>query len=200
MRRSIKATITVLIFAALVAISAFSIAEAVRHRPGTRTQWERQQLREWLLSPAAAEPSVDDERVMARRAAAAFRLGFDWPELLDALDEQQRQLIERNFQLLTRVWLVDHADDWLRLPAKRRAQSLDREVQALLDWKLPSGRDNTAALPETDAARLDRLRAAAAVCLASVPGNERKHVFELLDAARGHVLARGWMKWLPGSD
>ncbi|HEX3657387.1 MAG TPA: hypothetical protein VHV55_16475 [Pirellulales bacterium] len=172
--------------------------EAILHRPGTRVAWEREQLQNWLLSPRSAEDGLAEKRQIARKAAAAFRTDFDWSQVLPELSPPQRELLMRNFNELTRVWLLDRADDWLRRPRNRRGQTLDREVRALLDWKLPPAVGDSAAPADTDAARLDRLRADAAVCLADEPAEQRERAFQLLDAARGHVLARGWMRWMPG--
>jgi hypothetical protein len=198
MLRPIKPAITALALVALAAVSGISAVEAVRHRPGTRTQWEREQLRDWLLSPTAADDSLADKRQMARKAAAAFRLGFDWPQLMPELTHDQHRLLVGNFRELTRVWLLDRADDWHRRPRNRRGQTLDREVAGLLNWRLPPAEGTAADPAETDAARLDRLRAEARICLAGETSDRRRQAFELLDAARGHILARGWMRWLPG--
>jgi hypothetical protein len=196
--RTIKPVVSAIVLAALLLISGLSAMEAIRHRPGTRAAWEREQLQNWLLSPQSADDALADKRQMARKAAAAFRTGFEWSEVLADLSGAQRELLMRNFSELTRVWLLDRADDWLRRPRNRRGQTLDREVQALLDWKLPPAVGDSAAPADTDAARLDRLRADAAVCLADEPAERRERAFQLLDAARGHVLARGWMRWMPG--
>ncbi|HEY5315105.1 MAG TPA: hypothetical protein VIK18_21415 [Pirellulales bacterium] len=195
---TVKSVVSAIVLAALLLVSGLSAMEAIRHRPGTRAAWEREQLQRWLLSPQAADDSLADKRQMARKAAAAFRTGFDWSQVLPDLDTAQRELLARNFADLTRVWLLDRAEDWLRRPRNRRGQTLDREVQALLDWKLPPAAGDSAAPADTDAARLDRLRAAADMCLAGESARRREKAFQLLDAARGQVLARGWMRWLPG--
>jgi hypothetical protein len=195
--RTIKPVISALVLVALLLVSGISAMEAIRHRPGTRAGRERDELQSWLLWPQAVDDSLADKRQMARKAAAAFRMGFDWSQLPPELSAAQHELLVRNFRELTRVWLLDRADDWLRRPRHRRGQSLDREVQGLLDWKLPSVAGNSAASADTDAARLDRLRAEAEICLASEPAQRRQRAFELLDAARGQILARGWMRWLP---
>lgn len=198
MPRSVKPVISAIVLAALLLVSGLSAMEAIRHRPGTRTQWEREQLQTWLVSPQAAEDSLADKRQMVRKAAAAFRTGFDWSQVLPEVSGAQRELLLRNFRELTRVWLLDRADDWLRRPRNRRGQTLDREVAALLQWKLPTAAGDPPAPADTGAARLDRLRAEATICLANEPDERRDKAFQLLDAARGHVLARGWMRWLPG--
>jgi hypothetical protein len=191
----LKPAITALALVALVAVSGMSAMQAIEHRPGTRTEAERDELKAWLLSPAAMDDSPADQRQMARKAAAAFRQGFDWPQWLPALNAPQRELLTRNFNELTRVWLLDRAEDWHRRPRNRRGQSLDREVDGLLNWRLPSAAEPA----DSDSARLDQLRAAAPVCLAGETVQNRRHAMELLDAARGQILARGWMRWLPGS-
>lgn len=200
MRRSFKPIVTALVLAGLLAVTAFSAVETFRNRPGVRSQREREQLVAWLLSPQAAGDSLGAKRQMARRAAAAFRLGYDWKSVMAGLSQPEQKLLLQNFSDLTAVWLAGRADDWLRRPRKRRGETLDREVQALLDWKLPATAPEAAATDESDAARLDRLRALAQTCFQHELIDERKQAFELLDAARGHVLARGWMRWLPGGD
>ena len=199
MLRPLKPAITALVLVALVAVSGVSAVEAIRHRPGTRTQRERAELQAWLLAPAATADSLADKRQIARKAAAAFRQDFDWSQLMPELNSDQRELLVRNFRELTRVWLLDRADDWRRRPRNRRGQSLDREVAGLLNWKLPPTTGDEAESTETDADRLDRLRADAEIYLADETPDRRRRAFELLDAARGHILARGWMRWLPGS-
>ena len=150
----------------LLAVTGMSAMEAVIHRPGVRPAADNLELRAWLLSPESKDDSVDGQRHMARKAAAGFRQGFDWSQLTPALSVAQRELLARNFCELTRVWLLDRADDWHRRPRNRRGQTLDREVSGLLNWRLPPAADGTPEPAENDAARLDQLRTEAETCLA----------------------------------
>jgi hypothetical protein len=205
--RKFQRLLTVIIFVVLCGVSLTAAFETVFRQPHDRAQRDQAALRDWLLT---ANPAAEPESVLrdtARRAAAAFRQGFSWNAAMEGLSDDERARMVRNFQQVTRVWLLDRVDAWQARPKQRRTSSVDFDTRAVLDWNLPpAGKFPASAELAEDprgkiydqSARLDRLEADARTWLDEEPPERRRQVREYLGVIRGHLIGRGWMRWLPG--
>lgn len=128
----------VLTFAALVVLTAISVASAVHvvrsglHEPRLAADSDLFTL---ISTTDLTEEPVDMRLRVVRRLEPEFLRGVAWSNRIEALDDEQWQRMQKNFIELTRLWLVERAESYHALPeGEAREHYFESEAKNLIAW------------------------------------------------------------------
>lgn len=128
---------------ALVGLSAVTVAAGMRVLWTEPPDWsgvDHAELREWLISDDVASAPQDAQQKLIWRLEQDFKNGGvdAWQADLKSATAAERQSMLDNLDLLARVWLKSKVDDWWAQPERERDRYVDRELDGLMAWRLPS--------------------------------------------------------------
>jgi hypothetical protein len=127
----------VLTLAALAALTAISVASAmhvVRNGLHEPRLGESDLFTLITTTDLLAEP-VDIRLRVVRRLEPEFVSGVAWSNRIEALDDEQWELMQDNFTELTRLWLIEKAESYQdRSPGEEQDRFFEAEAKKLTTW------------------------------------------------------------------
>jgi len=128
----------VLTLAALAALTAISVASAMHvvrtglHEPRLAPDSDLFTL--ITTTDLLAEP-VDMRLRVVRRLEPEFLRGVAWRNRIEALDDEQWELMQDNFTELTRLWLIEKAESYhQRSAGEEQDRYFEAEAKKLTSW------------------------------------------------------------------